>query len=108
PDLFLHLYGPHGDPHPFPTRRASDLVSVAVSARGGLPELIYREREATYRLPVGLGRPKISQLTFRGDTYQVAALGRFTHDEEERSEEHTSELQSRFELVCRLLLEKKK
>src|SRR5699024_11866640 len=27
---------------------------------------------------------------------------------DERSEEHTSELQSRFELVCRLLLEKKK
>src|SRR5207249_8235291 len=27
---------------------------------------------------------------------------------EPRSEEHTSELQSRFELVCRLLLEKKK
>src|SRR5207249_5674927 len=31
----------------------------------------------------------------------VAALG-------PRSEEHTSELQSRFDLVCRLLLEKKK
>src|SRR5438067_6800316 len=28
--------------------------------------------------------------------------------EEGRSEEHTSELQSRFDLVCRLLLEKKK
>src|SRR5699024_11304618 len=28
--------------------------------------------------------------------------------EEVRSEEHTSELQSRFDLVCRLLLEKKK
>src|SRR5438105_12758207 len=28
--------------------------------------------------------------------------------EEERSEEHTSELQSRVDLVCRLLLEKKK
>src|SRR2546422_2129430 len=28
--------------------------------------------------------------------------------EEERSEEHTSELQSRLHLVCRLLLEKKK
>src|SRR5699024_6293743 len=27
---------------------------------------------------------------------------------EQRSEEHTSELQSRFDLVCRLLLEKKK
>src|SRR2546429_2556384 len=29
-------------------------------------------------------------------------------DAEERSEEHTSELQSRLHLVCRLLLEKKK
>src|SRR5207249_7207486 len=29
-------------------------------------------------------------------------------DETDRSEEHTSELQSRFDLVCRLLLEKKK
>src|SRR5438067_10180949 len=28
--------------------------------------------------------------------------------EADRSEEHTSELQSRFDLVCRLLLEKKK
>src|SRR2546422_3382729 len=30
------------------------------------------------------------------------------HEAEERSEEHTSELQSRLHLVCRLLLEKKK
>src|SRR5699024_11905197 len=30
------------------------------------------------------------------------------HGGVERSEEHTSELQSRFDLVCRLLLEKKK
>src|SRR5699024_11319513 len=29
-------------------------------------------------------------------------------DREYRSEEHTSELQSRFDIVCRLLLEKKK
>src|SRR5699024_8462885 len=29
-------------------------------------------------------------------------------DRAERSEEHTSELQSRFDLVCRLLLEKKR
>lgn len=60
------------------------VVSVAVSVRGGLPELIYRERDAIYRLPVGLGAPRVSQLDFRGDVYQVAALGRFTHDEEER------------------------
>src|SRR5699024_12709081 len=33
-------------------------------------------------------------------------LGRF-HASWNRSEEHTSELQSRFDLVCRLLLEKK-
>src|SRR5690606_41463688 len=32
----------------------------------------------------------------------------FEHDLERRSEEHTSELQSRENLVCRLLLEKKK
>src|SRR5699024_11571686 len=30
------------------------------------------------------------------------------HREKSRSEEHTSELQSRFDLVCRLLLEQKK
>src|SRR2546422_7312421 len=30
------------------------------------------------------------------------------HEDGERSEEHTSELQSRLHLVCRLLLEKKK
>src|SRR5699024_4747184 len=37
-------------------------------------------------------------------------LGEPTEDVEtaQRSEEHTSELQSRFDLVCRLLLEKKK
>src|SRR5437868_12610678 len=35
----------------------------------------------------------------------AGATGYFVY---ERSEEHTSELQSRFDLVCRLLLEKKK
>src|SRR5689334_24565580 len=38
-----------------------------------------------------------------GITYTVAAPGATL-----RSEEHTSELQSQFHLVCRLLLEKKK
>src|SRR2546422_7796436 len=32
----------------------------------------------------------------------------YVHDTRGRSEEHTSELQSRLHLVCRLLLEKKK
>src|SRR5690625_2285035 len=35
-------------------------------------------------------------------------FGEFTTQESRRSEEHTSELQSRGHLVCRLLLEKKK
>src|SRR2546422_8466170 len=37
-----------------------------------------------------------------------ADRGRRGHRARERSEEHTSELQSRLHLVCRLLLEKKK
>src|SRR5690606_40849880 len=36
-----------------------------------------------------------------------ATIGFFPVDEKTRSEEHTSELQSRENLVCRLLLEKK-
>src|SRR5699024_12429263 len=39
-----------------------------------------------------------------GDMLALSAAGRIA---EMRSEEHTSELQSRFDLVCRLLLEKK-
>src|SRR5712664_4613328 len=42
--------------------------------------------------PGGLGRPRSAERRRLGD----------------RSEEHTSELQSRSDLVCRLLLEKKK
>ena len=60
------------------------VVSVAVSGKCGTPELIYREADALYRLPVGLGRPVVVQLDFRGNVFHVAALGRFTHDEEER------------------------
>src|SRR5690349_22679691 len=37
-----------------------------------------------------------------------AAVGRRWEQDRDRSEEHTSELQSRRDLVCRLLLEKKK
>src|SRR3712207_3703450 len=44
----------------------------------------------------------VSQLGFRLDWQTEQAMGR------QRSEEHTSELQSRQYLVCRLLLEKKK
>src|SRR5437868_14831322 len=39
---------------------------------------------------------------------EATGLSHFRYDPTKRSEEHTSELQSRFELVCRLLLDKKK
>src|SRR5437868_12041382 len=42
------------------------------------------------------------------DRGTVEYIGDGHHKSSLRSEEHTSELQSRFDLVCRLLLEKKK
>src|SRR5438105_7702804 len=42
------------------------------------------------------------------DSASVAAAGAAIFSNLGRSEEHTSELQSRVDLVCRLLLEKKK
>src|SRR5438034_7277111 len=46
----------------------------------------------------------------KGGSYKVRGpLNKFRHlTADERSEEHTSELQSHSDLVCRLLLEKKK
>src|SRR5690606_40931580 len=45
-----------------------------------------------------------------GDGHNLTAVGGFNYETRhtKRSEEHTSELQSRENLVCRLLLEKKK
>src|SRR5437868_10218026 len=75
----------HRDLHSFPTRRSSDLAS-----RAG-PSTAWTTSRATPRGPPG--RPD-SRRSPRAPS--------------SRSEEHTSELQSRFDLVCRLLLEKKK
>src|SRR5690349_23885813 len=43
-----------------------------------------------------------------GRSYGISIARRLALPENVRSEEHTSELQSRRDLVCRLLLEKKK
>src|SRR5438105_9314698 len=48
------------------------------------------------------------KLTNLADRQTVAPYGLAALQDAERSEEHTSELQSRVDLVCRLLLEKKK
>src|SRR5437773_3761467 len=75
---------------PFPTRRSSDLGLLTTPA-------IEPVWEHQRRLLVALF----------GINEHVAGL-RELPDMLERSEEHTSELQSHHDLVCRLLLEKKK
>src|SRR5690625_6845318 len=44
----------------------------------------------------------------KNNEWKIRVLGSLSSELRERSEEHTSELQSRGHLVCRLLLEKKK
>src|SRR2546421_9231557 len=65
-----------------------------------------------------MGGPQImrsverANFAFTDDRHAIAKLFDFRQivrsQEDRRSEEHTSELQSRSDLVCRLLLEKKK
>src|SRR5699024_12463442 len=55
--------------------------------------------------PVGHRRPRLSRNSARA--HELAARAHRLAARRWRSEEHTSELQSRFDLVCRLLLEKK-
>src|SRR5207249_5787508 len=49
-------------------------------------------------------RPALVGFVYNDSTFRIGSVRLRV----ERSEEHTSELQSRFDLVCRLLLEKKK
>src|SRR5437867_4895516 len=79
-EICLWYFGVNRALHSFPTRRSSDLA-----------------RPVSRHLPdVGTGGADVL-----GDARDRAA-GTV------RSEEHTSELQSPYDLVCRLLLEKKK
>src|SRR3712207_6971592 len=75
---------------PYTTLFRSRRCDVVDGRRLG-PAAVQRRLERGDRVELGLG--------------PVAQLGVGCH---ERSEEHTSELQSRQYLVCRLLLEKKK
>src|SRR5437868_13046831 len=61
----------------------------------------------TANTTVYLGQPlsPTGSVQIQSDSTNPSVVGTIIHS---RSEEHTSELQSRFELVCRLLLEKKK
>src|SRR5690606_39929499 len=78
------------DLHSFPTRRSSDLL---LSGQG-IQHAVYRFQ--MFRLIVA------HALETGADIQEIPQFRAL------RSEEHTSELQSRENLVCRLLLEKKK
>src|SRR5207253_6886880 len=102
--LFLH-YSPHPRVlHSFPTRRSSDLgVERRAPARGGGR----CQSPGARRRGLCAERYRVARVPTR--PAQRAARGvRVRPGGGNRSEEHTSELQSRGHLVCRLLLEKKK
>src|SRR5690606_42114770 len=79
----------------FPTRRSSDLCSWADRLQMRTPDGARHEKPA---------EPHIPASTRTGIVHCPGGNGPCGHP---RSEEHTSELQSRENLVCRLPLEKK-
>src|SRR3712207_8206582 len=83
---------------PFPTRRSSDLVCAGVW--GHVPHAARRRGRAVAPLAGTTTAAFIHYRPARCRALDTAGRG--------RSEEHTSELQSRQYLVCRLLLDKKK
>src|SRR5690606_41122269 len=66
-----------------------------------------RRRAGNRGSPAAVRRSATSADSVRTRT-STCGTGRRTHSRDRRSEEHTSELQLRENLVCRLLLEKKK
>src|SRR5690606_40606414 len=92
--------------HSFPTRRSSDLpcsigftkyeVATVLSTNKGTLLALATLEMALISNTSNFGFPK--------DSIKITRVFSFTAL---RSEEHTSELQSRENLVCRLLLEKK-
>src|SRR3712207_8148764 len=81
---------------PYTTLFRSHLMIAANEQVAGLLE--DRRLAALYRVHERPDPPRVERLVAQLDSLEVAT----------RSEEHTSELQSRQYLVCRLLLEKKK
>src|SRR3712207_6850151 len=99
------MFGRPPDSPPLPTRRSSDLepnarATASWTSVGSCPK----------RACLPLNSAGIAPASFAfepaGSSFVVALASRPATGG--RSEEHTSELQSRQYLVCRLLLEKKK
>src|SRR5699024_11355945 len=89
---------------PFPTRRSSDLGVLAAVCRGVSARCF---GVCTGAWPGGQPKRAFLGLLLAGAERGARALEP-ARQRLGRSEEHTSELHSRFDLVCRLLLEKKK
>src|SRR5204863_7370308 len=104
--LFAAVYRPPRALPPFPTRRSSDLI-----VRRPAGELVIA-RAAGERVGFGPAAERIVPAVARERVRVASAAEHVGSDSDtlagDRSEEHTSELQSRRDLVCRLLLEKKK
>src|SRR5690606_40056172 len=92
----------------FPTRRSSDLLVTIYAALADKPvaEVLSEFGGQGF----GAFKPALGELlveTLRPITARFTGLLDDREALDARSEEHTSELQSRENLVCRLLLEKK-
>src|SRR5690606_39838732 len=107
PLYFSQLYRDHRDLHSFPTRRSSDLSNLSE----GLNKITFEAWDNQ-----GNSSTKSIEIQVKGSTkarilshtlYPNPSSDFINFKIAQRSEEHTSELQSRENLVCRLLLEKK-
>src|SRR5690606_41489170 len=96
--FFLHRHRHPLDLHSFPTRRSSDLAIKPMLKDGRVLATAdqFAARQAVFGIETAL-----KAIADKKKQSEMPA-------EVKRSEEHTSELQSRENLVCRLLLEKKK
>src|SRR5207237_9809250 len=99
---------PPCDLPPFPTRRSSDLAGGGPeTARRGAP-LAGSQASARTARP-GTGQAALSRETIAGGRWHMSDSLRIALAQlnllvgDVRSEEHTSELQSHLNLVCRLL-----
>src|SRR5262249_56819365 len=106
--LSIFFYCSLAPPHlpSFPTRRSSDLSIVITSNDFAGAWALDESNRPIY--PTVPGGEVQREMAFRAGVNIVmyALTGNYKADQ--RSEEHTSELQSLTNLVCRLLLEKKK
>src|SRR5690606_40688762 len=106
-DVFSYTYAHRRDLHSFPTRRSSDLLQVMGGMGYSKESLVeYCVRRIRGWMIAG-GSIEMLKNRIAEGVFGRSFSQRLPR-QAQRSEEHTSELQSRENLVCRLLLEKKK